>query len=214
MTENTSPPSRREELADAAITTLAEAGMRGLTHRAVDKAAGLPEGSCSYYFRTRQALLQAAVERLEQVDTAELTARPALSGADAPGHEGVAEAAAHLVEHWTTAGRERMLARYELALEATRRPELRTVLVRAGARSRQLAEAMLTAIGAPAPAVQAPLLVAYLDGLIFDHLAGAGALALTHAELKAALLDLLHAFTTPGPSGSTAATGRAERGAG
>jgi DNA-binding transcriptional regulator YbjK len=209
VTEDTPARTRRKELADAAITTLAEAGMRGLTHRAVDKAAGLPEGSCSYYFRTRQALLQAAVDRLEELDTAELTARPALSGADAPSYEGVAEAAARLVERWTTTGRERMLARYELALEATRRPELRTVFVRAGARSRELAEAMLTAIGAPDPARQAPLLVAYVDGLIFDHLAGAGSLALPYAELRAAFLGLLHAFTTPNPSGLPAATGHA-----
>ena len=48
--------SRRAEIADAAISTLARDGMRGLTHRAVDRAAGLPEGSASYYFRTRQAL--------------------------------------------------------------------------------------------------------------------------------------------------------------
>jgi DNA-binding transcriptional regulator YbjK len=214
VTEDTPAPTRRKELADAAITTLAEAGMRGLTHRAVDKAAGLPEGSCSYYFRTRQALLQATVDRLEEVDTAELAARPALSGAAVPGHEEVAEAAARLVEHWTTAGRERMLARYELALEATRRPELRTVFVTAGARSRALAKAMLTTIGAPDPARQAPLLVAYIDGLIFDHLAGAGSLALTHTELRAAFLGLLHAFSRPDPSGSSAATGRAGQGTG
>ena len=56
--------SRRAEIADTAITTLARDGMRGLTHRAVDRAAGLPEGSASYYFRTRQALLKATVERL------------------------------------------------------------------------------------------------------------------------------------------------------
>ncbi|SNT62673.1 transcriptional regulator, TetR family [Actinomadura meyerae] len=212
--ENTPAPTRRRELADAAIRTLAEAGMRGLTHRAVDKAAGLPEGSCSYYFRTRQALLQATVDRLEEADTAELAARPALSGADVSGHEEVAEAAARLVEHWTTAGRERMLARYELALEATRRPELRTVFVRAGARSRALAEAMLTAIGAPAPERQAPLLVAYIDGLIFEHLAGAGSLALTQTELRAAFLGLLHAFGTPGSSSPSAATGGAGQGTG
>jgi AcrR family transcriptional regulator len=225
VTQNAPTPSRRNELADAAITTLAQAGMRGLTHRAVDKTAGLPEGSCSYYFRTRHALLHAAIDRLEQVDIAELTTLPALSGmhapgpegANAPSHEGVteadldgvAEAAARLVGHWTTAGRQRMLARYELALEATRRPELRTVFVRAGTRSRELAEAMLTAIGAPDPARQAPLLVAYLDGLIFDHLAGAGSLALTHAELRTALLGLLRAFTTPDPSSTPAATRRA-----
>ena len=56
--------SRRALIADAAISTLARDGMRGLTHRAVDRTAGLPEGSASYYFRTRQALLQATVERL------------------------------------------------------------------------------------------------------------------------------------------------------
>ncbi|WP_189544888.1 TetR/AcrR family transcriptional regulator, partial [Streptomyces gelaticus] len=58
--------TRRKQLADAAIGTLAAEGMRGLTHRAVDQRAGLAEGSCSYYFRTRQALLQAAVERLAE----------------------------------------------------------------------------------------------------------------------------------------------------
>jgi hypothetical protein len=47
------------EIADAAIGLLAAEGMRGLTHRTVDRAADLPKGSTSYYFRTRQALLQA-----------------------------------------------------------------------------------------------------------------------------------------------------------
>jgi DNA-binding transcriptional regulator YbjK len=46
--------SRRALIADAAISTLARDGMRGLTHRAVDRTAGLPEGSASYYFRTRR----------------------------------------------------------------------------------------------------------------------------------------------------------------
>ncbi|MFI0449275.1 TetR/AcrR family transcriptional regulator [Actinomadura sp. 6N118] len=197
--------SRRQELADAAITTLAEAGMRGLTHRAVDRVAGLPEGSCSYYFRTRQALLRAAIDRLVEVDLADLTDladRPELSGkADLAD---VAEAAAGLVEYWTTNGRARMLARYELALEATRRPELRSVFVTAGSRPRLLAEHMLAAIGVPDPSRQAPVLVAYLDGLIFDHLAGAGALDLTAAELRAALLDVLRSFSLRSSSGQAA----------
>lgn len=197
----TSTTDRRAQLADAAIETLARRGMRGLTHRAVDQAAALPEGSCSYYFRTRQALLQAAIDRLEEVDTAELVERPALSGEAEL--DGVAEAAAQLVEYWTTKGRDRMLARYELALEATRRPELRTVFVAAGGRSRAFAEAMLTTIGAADPVRQAPVLVAYLDGLIFDHLAGAGALDLPQEELRVALGDLLRAFRTS-PSGQEA----------
>lgn len=95
----------------------------------------------------------------------------------------LAAAAADLLRHWTTTGRTRMLARYELALESTRRPELRTALAAAGTSIRALAERMLAASGAPEPAVGAELLVAYLDGLVFDRLAGAGTLELTAERL-------------------------------
>ena len=54
---------RRDDLLDAAICLLGERGTHALTHRAVDAAAGLPAGSASNYFRTRDALLNAVVER-------------------------------------------------------------------------------------------------------------------------------------------------------
>lgn len=73
-------PSRRDALADAAIAVLANKGGRGLTHRAVDSAAGLPEGSTSYYFRTRQALLTAVVQRLAVLDAAICRQPPRLVG--------------------------------------------------------------------------------------------------------------------------------------
>lgn len=47
--------------------------MRGLTHRAVDEAAGLPQGSTSNLARTRAALLEAAVRRLAEREAAVLT---------------------------------------------------------------------------------------------------------------------------------------------
>src|SRR5215469_3963224 len=102
--------SRRTDIADAAISTVARDGMRGLTHRAVDRTAGLPEGSCSYYFRTRHALLRATVERLAELDSAEI---PAIGDGD---QGAIAAEAAGLIESWLTTGRARQLARYELAL--------------------------------------------------------------------------------------------------
>ncbi|NBM16164.1 TetR/AcrR family transcriptional regulator [Streptomyces sp. GC420] len=187
--------TRRERLTDAAISALAQAGLRGLTHRAVDEIAGVPTGSCSYYFRTRQALLQAAVERLAELDGLELAERPTLT---APTDiTQIADAVAGLIEHWVTAGRERMLARYELSLEATRRPELHAVLVAAGKRHQDLAASMLGAVGAPDPAGQAPVFVALLDGLVFSHLAGAGGLQLSPDKLRGTLLRLLHTMTQP-----------------
>jgi len=190
--------SRRAEIADAAITTLARDGMRGLTHRAVDRAAGLPEGSASYYFRTRQALLQATVERLAELDSAEML--PSTGLPMQAGHElnAFAVAAAAIIENWLTAGRERQLARYELALEATRRPELRDALVASGAAIRAMVASRFAAAGIRQPDQRAADFVAFVDGLVFDQIAGAGARNLTSADLVAAIRALLAVVTCMG----------------
>ena len=59
---------RRTTLADAALTIVADHGLKGLTHRAVDREASVPPGTTSNYFRTRAALIGAVVDRLEQRD--------------------------------------------------------------------------------------------------------------------------------------------------
>src|ERR1700712_1306536 len=53
---------RQQGLLSAAVRVVARSGLRGLTHRAVDREAGLPEGSCSAYMRTRLALLTRLTE--------------------------------------------------------------------------------------------------------------------------------------------------------
>jgi DNA-binding transcriptional regulator YbjK len=180
--------SRQTDIADAAISTLARDGMRGLTHRAVDRTAGLPEGSCSYYFRTRQALLQATVERLVELDRAEMTAA-------GDGDADAIAAAAGLIERWLTTGRARQLARYELALESTRRPELRKVLVASGTGIRALVADGFTAAGISEPQRRAADFVAFIDGLLFDQIAGAGARELTSADLRNCIRTLLAAVS-------------------
>jgi DNA-binding transcriptional regulator YbjK len=180
---------RRSQLADAALATLAASGMRGLTHRAVDAAAGVAEGSTSYYFRTRQALLEAAVARMAELDLGRSAALSPTSGPRTP------DSLAEFITRWLTVslreGRTVLLARYELALESTRRPELRDMLIRAGAAFRDLAAGLLAAMGAEDPARRGRDLVAYLDGLLFDEIAGAGAGTLTPDRLAAAVRDLV-----------------------
>src|ERR1700754_2709497 len=63
---------RRRELCDAAIQVLAEQGSRGLTHGQVDRCAGVPEGTTSYYYRTRAALLRGVGKRVAEIDVANL----------------------------------------------------------------------------------------------------------------------------------------------
>lgn len=157
--------SRRTHLADAAIATLAAHGMRGLTHRAVDRTAGLPEGSASYYFRTRLALLEAIVDRLAEATTDEF--------ADTPiGAENFPEAAAARLHAWMTTDRSRHLARYEISMEATRRPELRAIIAASRERIRGQVSAAFESYGETDPDARADDLVACLDGLLFDVIVG------------------------------------------
>ncbi|MFJ4480849.1 TetR/AcrR family transcriptional regulator [Streptomyces longwoodensis] len=152
---------------------MATAGLRGLTHRAVDAAAGLPAGSTSYYFRTRSALIGACYLRLAEVTVADVDRWEARYGSPDP--DSAAEALAALLHHWLTADRNRQLARFELSLEAARRPELRADLHTAGLAARARAAALLEGLGAPHPTSAADLLVAWTDGLLYDRLAGATA---------------------------------------
>ena len=193
--------TRRAVIADAAISTIARNGMRGLTHRAVDRVAGLPEGSASYYFRTRQALLQATVERLAELSTADLLGSAAtLDGTPAPPGrdlDALAAFAADLVESWLTTGRERLLARYELALEATRRPELRQTLLDSGAAIRTVVADRFAAAGVREPHKRAADFTAFIDGLLFDQIAGAGTRELTGTDLRSAISTLLAVVSSP-----------------
>nr|WP_202547792.1 TetR/AcrR family transcriptional regulator [Streptomyces sp. SID2119] len=160
-------------IADAALSTVASAGLRGLTHRAVDTAAGLPAGSTSYYFRTRSALISTCYLRLAELTVADVDRWQAEHEGTDP--DSAAEVLAVLLHHWLTAGRDRQLARFELSLEAIRRPELRADLETAGLAARSRATALLAALGASRPAQAADLLVAWTDGLLYDRLAGAPA---------------------------------------
>ena len=81
---------------------------------------------------------------------------------------------AGVLDGWLTTGRTRTLARYACLLEATHHPELRTIL-EYGAASRTQARALLA--GAADPAQAGDHFVACVDGLLFDRLAGAGALS-------------------------------------
>ncbi|MGW1004732.1 TetR/AcrR family transcriptional regulator [Streptomyces sp. NPDC002520] len=162
--------SRADLVADAALALLAERGMRGLTHRAVDEAAGLPQGSTSNVVRTRQALLELAVRRHAEREARVLALEEMPDPAGGP--DALADGLALAVHRSLTDGRDLLIARYELALEATRRPELRAFYDATGAVFKEQLAALLTAVGSPAPDRHVLSLVAWADGLMFSCAAG------------------------------------------
>ncbi|MEV1081435.1 TetR/AcrR family transcriptional regulator [Streptomyces sp. NPDC050211] len=190
MSERTESPSRTDLVADTALALLAERGMRGLTHRAVDEASGLPQGSTSNLARTRQALLELAVRRLAERESRVL----ALHEMPDPrgGRDSVVDGLALATHRALTHHRDLTLARYELALEATRRPELRAYFDATGARFRDQLTALATAMGSTAPARHALSLIAWADGLMFSCVAGSFSAEVPSLdEVRAGLRELL-----------------------
>lgn len=176
------PTDRRTLLADAAIDVLAREGMRGLTHRAVDRAVDLPPGTTSAYYRTRQALLTALVRRLVALDQAELQEIGQRTPVPRNAEELVAGLVAFVALRLTGEGRRRSLARYACALESVRHPELREILVPRENAARQVARDFLAAHGHADAEERTVTLLVCVDGLVFDRLVSGG--GVSEAEIR------------------------------
>ncbi|MEV0525498.1 TetR/AcrR family transcriptional regulator [Streptomyces sp. NPDC050439] len=183
-----SPRTRADLIADTALALLAERGARGLTHRAVDEAAGLPLGATSNHARTRAALLAAAVRRL-----AERESEPGLGDGQGMEVEGLASALARVMRRSVTEGAQLTRARMELALEAGRRPELRAAYDIAGRRFLEQMTAIMSGLGFPDPDRQARSLIAWCQGTQFAVVAGTETEAPVVEEwLREDLVELLY----------------------
>lgn len=160
--------SRRRTIADAGLAVLARDGSRGLTHRAVDLAAGVPTGTTSNYFRSRDALVAGLVDRIGErlaptpddlVRRAEGTPGPAL----------FADYIRDIVRRLSD-DRDVTLALFELRLESSRRPEVAAVL---GAWQRAGFDgdvAFNSAAGLPGGRREIALFHYAIDGLLLDRL--------------------------------------------
>jgi DNA-binding transcriptional regulator YbjK len=160
---------RRTAVLDAAIELLGGHGMRALTHRAVDAAAGLPVGSTSNYFRTKDALLAAVVERFsarERADWEELAARACpLTPAE------LAASLAELAHRSTGPQRALTLARYVLLIEGAQNPALQGQLAATGARVDAWFGQWLRVVGSRDPDRDVQVVGNYLTGLVLHELA-------------------------------------------
>jgi DNA-binding transcriptional regulator YbjK len=122
------PAERRRDLCDAAIELLAADGAKGLSHLKVDRKAAVPDGTTSFYFRTRSALLRAVAERLAELDLERLQSIADSAGSHNPTpsllSQVVIQAATEPQLSWTK-------ARYELTMQAARDPAMAAILQQA-----------------------------------------------------------------------------------
>ncbi|MGA8250808.1 MAG: TetR family transcriptional regulator C-terminal domain-containing protein [Mycobacterium sp.] len=124
------PAERRRDLCDAAIQLLADDGAKGLSHLKVDRKAGVPDGTTSFYFRTRSALLRAVAERLAELDLASLQS-VADSADGRVGNTSPSRLSQVVIQAGSEPQFSRTKARYELTMQATRDPALAAILQQA-----------------------------------------------------------------------------------
>jgi len=161
--------NRRDQLLDAAIEVIGEHGMRALTHRAVDRAAGVPTGSTSNYFRTSDALLDAVVERFVVRERANFEAIAAAVGPGDP--DQLACAVTEFARDATGPDRTLTLARYAILVEAAIRPGLRPQLRESGARVNAWFISWMRRAGSQNPERDTPIVMNAYTGFVLHQLA-------------------------------------------
>lgn len=162
-------PSRQDLLLDAAIEILGGQGLRALTHRAVDAAAGMPAGSAANYFKTRDALIGAVADRFATRDRA---AWEAIAGFIRPkSRADLAAAMAAFVRRALGPDRTMTVARYALFTEAALRPDLQSRLSAPAKEIRGWGAEWLREIGSAAPEAECEAILDYVDGVMLHQLA-------------------------------------------
>jgi AcrR family transcriptional regulator len=181
--------NRRDDVLDAAISVLGESGMKGLTHRAVDAAAGLPAGSTSNHFRSRNALLNAVVERFVARERANWDDIAAEMCPTTP--EELAHAIAVFLRDSAGPQRTLTLARYAILVQAAIDPPLRAQLTVGGARVRTWFMNWLRIVGSTDPEHDAPIIMNYCAGLVLHQLANPDPAFDPSAELTALVTTIV-----------------------
>jgi AcrR family transcriptional regulator len=148
---------------------LGEHGIHALTHRAVDAAADLSAGSASNHFRTRDALLDAVVERFAARERANWEDVAARVCPTTPAY--LARALTAFVRDGTGPNRTLTRARYAILVEAATRPSLREQLAATGARVNTWFMNWLRIAGSASPEHDAPIVMNHLTGLALHQLA-------------------------------------------
>ncbi|PRC43737.1 transcriptional regulator [Mycobacterium sp. ITM-2017-0098] len=155
---------------------LAEDGPRGLSHLKVDRRAQVPDGTTSFYYRTRTALLHGVADQLTRYDA------EAFSDAFSDASHSSGDALANSLARQILSIREepqksRTRARLELTMLARGDAGLASGFQQMDESFRALAELLVTAIqvdnGSPADRAlydeQTSVLLAFLMGLVFAY---------------------------------------------
>jgi TetR/AcrR family transcriptional regulator, regulator of biofilm formation and stress response len=160
---------RRATLLDATLRVIARDGAAGASHRAVAAEAGVPLGSTTYYFESREQMLLAALRHAADAEVSRIERRLGELDAGRLDRAGWRRAVVDWALQEVSGERAHLLiARHQLRLEALRSPELRAVYGTWTGASLALVETLLRRAGSSHPEADAAVLVAAIDGVTLN----------------------------------------------
>lgn len=161
--------ARQALLLDSAIDVIGAGGLRALTHRALDRAAGLPEGSCSVYFRTRATLLAAVTDRVAQRLTADVVEMGCTIPADSENQSRAVDATVTMLASWAEHPA-LLVTMAELGLESVRTPQLREPMVSWRRQLVEFVQGLVEQHGRDHAELRARTVVASMEGIAIQSL--------------------------------------------
>jgi TetR/AcrR family transcriptional regulator, regulator of biofilm formation and stress response len=170
---------RRRRILEAAAEIVGREGIGAVTHRAVAAEAEVPLAATTYYFSSKEALLEQALTLSMQIDLDELDVLARTMMETPASLETFARSIAAFLAGQLRQRRTTVIAQYELTLEAARRTALQSAARASAEAYFNVFKVMLEKLGAVSPADDARLVVCALDGIVLDQLA----VPRSHADL-------------------------------
>jgi DNA-binding transcriptional regulator YbjK len=168
-TRRASGERRVQQILEAAVQVFGSGGPNAVTHRAVASAAGVPLGSTTYYFKDRDDLMQQTMRHAIAVEAERLTA--IVEGFDG---ELTVDASVDLLTEMffdkTIADPLYDLALFEMFLEATRNPSVRSMTREWTGMIARLTDRVLPPTDPHLPrGVAVQIVAALIDGLMLEE---------------------------------------------
>jgi AcrR family transcriptional regulator len=162
---------RRTRLLQEASAIVSAQGLGAVTHRSVEKAAGAPHGSVTYWFGSRDGLIAALVDWICEQSERNVGAiagwvQAQLEAGDQPDVEAVAAA----LIAWQDDNATLHLARLELELQGAREPAHAERMTRAAQTFWAMGAMVARSLGSTDPDRDGRAMAVMLDGLLLDRL--------------------------------------------
>jgi AcrR family transcriptional regulator len=164
-------PDRRTRLLQEATALVSAEGLGAVTHRSVEKAAGAPHGSVTYWFGSRDGLIAALVDWICEQSERNVGAIAGWVGAQLEaGRRPEVEAVAAALIAWQDENAMLHLARLELELQGAREPAHAERMTRAAQRFWDMGAMVARGLGSADPERDGRAMATMLDGMLLDRL--------------------------------------------